>query len=213
MKANFFLVMICTLFCTLSSPLIATSTPKGPEVVILLGAPASGKGTQAAKLSKDLGIPNISTGDLFRDNSEKKTELGKKAKTFMDAGKLVPDDLVNEMLFDRISKSDASQGYILDGFPRTIPQAQALEKKLPSNATVIVLNLVVSDQTIIKRALARKRSDDTAEVIQERLKNYYAQTAPLVQFYSRKGLVRNIDGEKSTEAVFQELKDSIPVQK
>lgn len=206
MKATFLLMMILTLSC----PLFAAPSPKGPEVVILLGAPASGKGTQSTELAKALGIPKVSTGDLLRENIEKKTELGQKAKTFMDAGKLVPDDLVNNMLFDRIAKSDAAQGYILDGFPRTIAQAQALEKKLPADATVIVLNLVVSDETMVKRALGRKRSDDTPEVIQERLKNYYAQTAPLIQFYSSKGLLKNIDGEKSKDAVFQELKAAIP---
>jgi adenylate kinase len=198
------LVIPCTLFATL--------VPKAPLVVIILGAPASGKGTQAVQLSKAMGIPHISTGDLFRENISKNSELGKKAKVFMDSGKLVPDNLVLEMLFDRISKSDAFQGYVLDGFPRTLAQAEALEKKLPSYASVTVFNLIVSDETIMKRALGRKRSDDTPEIVQERLKNYYSQTAPLVEFYAKKGLLKNIDGEKSSEEVFKELQKALPVQ-
>jgi adenylate kinase len=205
MRIALFFLMIAVL----PYSLIASSNP--PQVVILLGAPASGKGTQAVQLSKALGIPHISTGDLFRENIEKNTELGKKVKSYMETGKLVPDDLVLALLFERISKNDATQGYVLDGFPRTIPQAEALEKKLPLHATVTVLNLVVSDDTILKRALGRKRSDDTPEVIKERLKNYYAQTEPLVEYYKKKGLLKNVDGEKSPELVFDELKKSLSV--
>lgn len=206
MKATlFFLVLIL-----LPYKLLAIDPSPTPQVVIILGAPASGKGTQAVQLSKALGIPHISTGDLFRENIKQNTELGQKAKSFIDSGKLVPDDLVLDILFDRISKSDAAQGYVLDGFPRTIPQAVALEKKLPPNAKVTVLNLVVSDDTILKRALGRQRSDDTPEIVQERLKNYYAQTAPLIEFYTKKGLLKNINGEKQPDEVFAELKKALP---
>jgi adenylate kinase len=151
----------------------------------MLGAPASGKGTQSVELAKKLSIPHVSTGDLFRENISNQTELGKKAKSYIDQGKLVPDELVLDMLFDRVAKQDAKNGYILDGFPRTLVQAEALDKHLPKKATVIVLNLDVSDETITKRALGRKRSDDTLEVIQERLRNYHAQTAPLVEYYKK----------------------------
>ena len=204
MKMTLFFLMLLALPYTL----ISAETSKPPQVVIILGAPASGKGTQSVQLAKSLGIPQISTGDLFRENIENNTDLGKQVKSYMDAGKLVPDALVLDVLFDRISKSDASQGYILDGFPRTIPQAEALEKKLPPGTSVKVLNLVVSDDTIIKRALGRQRSDDNPEVVKERLKNYYAQTAPLVDFYTKKGLLKNIDGEKPPIVVFEELKQA-----
>lgn len=208
MKSTFVYLLVLFLPCIL----LANETSKAPPVVIIVGPPASGKGTQAIQLAKTLGVPHISTGDLFRENISKNTELGQKAKGFIDTGKLVPDNLVLDMLFDRLSKSDASKGYVLDGFPRTIAQAEALEKKLPPRATVSVLNLVVSDETIVKRALGRKRSDDTPEIVQERLKQYYAQTAPLIAFYTKKGLLKNIDGEKSPEAVLGELKHTIGVK-
>jgi adenylate kinase len=125
------------------------------RVVILMGPPGSGKGTQAVRLTKALGIPHISTGDLFRDNLSKGTDLGKKVKSFMESGKLVPDELVLDMLFDRVARPDCAQGYLLDGFPRTIPQAEAFDKKLPANTNLIVLNLEVADNVIVKRAAGR----------------------------------------------------------
>ena len=125
------------------------------NVIILLGPPGSGKGTQAKRLSVDFAIPHISTGDLFRENIGKNTDLGKKAKTFMDAGKLVPDELVLEMLFDRVSHPDGKQGYILDGFPRTIPQAEAFARSLSPDANLIVVNLDIPDDLIIKRISGR----------------------------------------------------------
>ncbi|HEV8051729.1 MAG TPA: adenylate kinase [Parachlamydiaceae bacterium] len=132
------------------------ASPKSPvKVVILLGPPGSGKGTQAMRLTKELGIPHISTGDLFRENISKDTELGKRAKTFMNAGKLVPDEVVLDMLFDRVSRPDCAKGYLLDGFPRTIPQAAALDKHLAANTDLIVLDLEVPDEVIVKRAEGR----------------------------------------------------------
>jgi adenylate kinase len=205
-------------------------------VIILLGPPGSGKGTQAAGLTKELGIPHISTGDLFRENISKGTELGKKAKSFMDAGKLVPDELVLEMLFDRVSRPDCIKGYLLDGFPRTIPQAEALDLKLTQNSKVVALNLNVSDDLIIKRIEGRssckdcghihnkyfspsakegicdkcggeliQRNDDNAEVVKERLKVYHEQTEPLVAYYSKKGVLANVNGEKAPEEVAKDL--------
>ena len=130
------LVLICLVpFCFLKG-----DTAK-PQVIILLGPPASGKGTQASKLAAEAKLPHISTGDLFRENISQSTELGLKAKTFMDAGKLVPDELVLDMLFDRVSKPDCKNGYVLDGFPRTIPQAEALDARLGKNVSLKVVNL------------------------------------------------------------------------
>jgi adenylate kinase len=125
------------------------------KVIILLGPPGSGKGTQAVRLAKQLNIPHISTGDLFRENLSKQTDLGKKVKTFMDSGHLVPDELVLDMLFDRVSKQDCVAGYLLDGFPRTIPQAQSFDAHLSPNDELIVLNLDVADDVIIKRIAGR----------------------------------------------------------
>jgi adenylate kinase len=126
-----------------------------PTVVILLGPPGSGKGTQAVRLSKEWGIVHISTGDLFRENIKKGTPLGLKAKEYLDQGKLAPDELVFEMLFDRVSQPDCSKGYLLDGFPRTLAQAEALETKLGDSVHLKVLSLEVSDETLIKRTTGR----------------------------------------------------------
>lgn len=124
-------------------------------IIILLGPPGSGKGTQAKRLAQDYQIPHISTGDLFRENMALDTALGSKAKAFIQAGQLVPDSLVLEMLFDRVSRSDCLRGYLLDGFPRTIPQAEALSTARNPNIPMIVLNLEVPDTIIVKRAEGR----------------------------------------------------------
>lgn len=231
------LLGLTLLITALGVVLFAQNAFKKPQqkVIILLGPPGSGKGTQAVRLSKDLGIPHISTGDLFRENIGKNTDLGKRAKTFMDAGRLVPDELVLEMLFDRVSRPDCNRGYLLDGFPRTIPQAEALESHL-SNAKVIALNLNVNDEVIVKRAEGRltcktcghvynrhfsppqkegicdkcsgelyQRTDDTAAVVTERLKVYHEQTKPLIQFYEKKGVLTQINGEQAPDVVFKDL--------
>lgn len=129
--------------------------PNARKIIILLGAPGSGKGTQAAHLSQELKIPHISTGDLFRDNLSHHTELGKRAKGYMEAGHLVPDELVLEMLFDRVSRPDCAKGYLLDGFPRNLSQAEALDKHLGKNDQIVVLNLSVHDEEITKRLAGR----------------------------------------------------------
>lgn len=155
-----FLIGLCTFMTSISLlgstvQAFANEQPHVKNVVILLGPPGSGKGTQAVRLSKELNIPHISTGDLFRENLGKGTDLGKKAKSFMEAGKLVPDELVLEMLFDRVSRKDCANGYLLDGFPRTIPQAEAFAKHLDKNSKIIVLNLAVDDDIIVKRVAGR----------------------------------------------------------
>jgi adenylate kinase len=206
------------------------------RVVILLGPPGSGKGTQAAGLSRHLEIPHLSTGDLFRENISKGTDLGKKAKEYMDLGKLVPDEIVLNMLFERVKQADCKSGYLLDGFPRTMPQAEALDAKLSGKAIIIAINLDVSDDLIIKRIEGRSsckncgaiynkyfspskqpgrcdrcggdlqhRNDDKEEVVKERLSVYHQQTEPLVEYYSKKGLLENVNGERSPEIVANDL--------
>ena len=126
-------------------------------VVILLGPPGAGKGTQAARLGTALSLPHVSTGDLFRENLKQGTPLGRKAREFMDSGRLVPDSLVLEMLFDRVARPDCRGGYLLDGFPRTIPQAEALEQRLAERkARVVVLNLQVPDAQLLERITGRR---------------------------------------------------------
>ncbi len=124
-------------------------------VVILLGAPGAGKGTQAERLAQRSSLPHVSTGDLFRANLSEGTELGKTAKTYMEAGNLVPDEIVLGMLFDRVAQPDCHEGYLLDGFPRTLPQAEAFDSKLDAGTNLVVFNLAVSDATIVKRAAGR----------------------------------------------------------
>jgi len=126
------------------------------RVVILLGPPGAGKGTQAARLSSALGLPHVSTGDLFRENREKGTPLGARVEEYMDKGVLVPDELVLEMLFDRVARKDTAQGYLLDGFPRTLAQAEALEKKLPKGTELQVYNLAVPDTALLDRITGRR---------------------------------------------------------
>lgn len=124
-------------------------------IIILMGPPGSGKGTQAKRLTADLNIPHISTGDLLRENIANGTALGKQAKQYMDQGQLVPDALVIDMLFDRVSRGDANNGYLLDGFPRTVPQAEAFQKLLNGNEKLVAINLTVNDETIVKRMADR----------------------------------------------------------
>src|SRR5690606_28777448 len=126
-----------------------------PLVVILLGPPGAGKGTHAGPLSKNLGVPHISTGDLFRENIRSKTPLGNEAKGYIDQGHLVPDELVLDMLFSRGERSDCKEGYILDGFPRTLAQAKALDQRLENKAHILVLNFQLSDEVIIERITGR----------------------------------------------------------
>jgi len=127
-----------------------------PRVVILLGPPGAGKGTQAVRLSTALSLPHVATGDLFRENLSKGTPLGQRAKQFMESGQLVPDEIVLEMLFDRVARKDCAAGYLLDGFPRTLPQATALEKRLGSSTRVQVLNLMVPDEALLERITGRR---------------------------------------------------------
>lgn len=136
--------------------LSAAGAAEMKTVIIMFGAPGVGKGVQASRLQKELGLPHISTGELFREHMRNSTPLGIKAKAFIDKGQLVPDDLVLDMLFERVSRSDCKDGYILDGFPRTIPQAEALQKRFTSNDQVMVLNLTAPDQLIIDRLSARQ---------------------------------------------------------
>lgn len=150
----FYYLVLCIAILT-SVNLMAAPFSKHQNIIIMLGAPGAGKGTQAVRLSEQYGLPHISTGDLFRENLKNKTPIGERAKAYMDEGKLVPDEVVLDMFFDRVSKPDCKKGYILDGMPRTIPQAEALDKRLARNAKVIVLSLEVPDEMIIERLAGR----------------------------------------------------------
>ena len=202
--------------------------------IIMLGAPGAGKGTQAKKIAAKYEIPHISTGDIFRANIKEGTELGKKAKGYMDAGELVPDELVCDLVVDRLAKDDCKDGYILDGFPRTIPQAEALTEALKKQGTAIdyALDIEMEDQAIIDRMAGRRvcakcgatfhvvnippkkegvcdncggelelRDDDAPETVKKRLNVYHEQTAPLIEYYKKQGILHDIDGTLGIDGV------------
>ncbi|NJL85656.1 MAG: adenylate kinase [Leptolyngbyaceae cyanobacterium SM1_1_3] len=179
--------------------------------LIFLGPPGAGKGTQAVSLSKICQVPHISTGDILRSAVAHKTELGKKAEFYMNAGELVPDDLVLDLIRERLSQTDASGGWVLDGFPRNVPQAVFLDDLLEAiqQPCDFVVNLDVPDEVIIARLLKRGRQDDTEDVIRNRLQVYREQTAPLIDFYRSRQQLVSIDGNQPMEVVTEELKKII----
>jgi adenylate kinase len=170
--------------------------------IVLLGPPGAGKGTQAQKLAEKLGIPHISTGELFRDNISKATELGLEAKKYLDSGDLVPATLTNRLVDDRLNDADAAEGFILDGFPRSVEQAEALKDMLAARNTKLdaVLEFRVSEQELLDRLKSRGRADDTEDVILNRMKVYRDETAPLLDYYQAE--LKTVDAIGSLDEVF-----------
>ncbi|MFD4294059.1 adenylate kinase [Rhodococcus sp. NPDC058532] len=154
--------------------------------LVLVGPPGAGKGTQAEILSEKLGVPHISTGDLFRANIGQQTALGLEAKKYMDAGDLVPSEITNNMVKARVAEPDAANGFLLDGFPRTVDQAEALKAILAGLNVSLdgVLAFEVEDDVVVERMLARGRADDTEDVIRNRMRVYREETAPLLDYYA-----------------------------
>ncbi|MCF4005930.1 adenylate kinase [Corynebacterium uropygiale] len=169
--------------------------------LVLLGPPGAGKGTQAALLSEKLGIPHISTGDLFRANIGEGTPLGIEAKQYIDAGKLVPTDVTARMVESRLAEEDTKDGFLLDGFPRTVEQADILEELLAKHGQSLdgVLNFQVSEDVVVERMLARGRADDNEETIRTRLGVYREETAPLIEHYG--DAIITIDAEGTVEEI------------
>jgi adenylate kinase len=170
--------------------------------LVLLGPPGAGKGTQAEKLAEKLGIPQISTGELFRRNIENGTKLGLEAKRYLDAGDLVPSDLTNQLVDDRLDEPDAADGFILDGYPRSVEQAKALHEMLERRATDIdaVVEFRVSQEELLQRLKARGRADDTEDVILNRMKVYREETAPLLEYYNSQ--LKTVDAVGTMDEVF-----------
>ena len=162
--------------------------------LILVGPPGAGKGTQAVHLAEHYQIPHISTGDIFRANLQNGTALGLKAKSYMDKGELVPDSLTNEMVKDRLAKDDAKSGFLLDGFPRNVSQAEVLNAMLAESGVLLdaALELSLDNEEIVKRLSIRGRDDDKEEIIRRRLEVYGEQTAPIISFYRDANLLVTI---------------------
>ncbi len=211
--------------------------------LILLGPPGAGKGTQAERLREDFGVPHISTGDMLRAQVAAGTELGLEAKKYMDAGELVPDEVIVGMIVDRVSDSDAGDGFLHDGFPRNEAQAQALAQALGSldRRLTAVLAIEVPDDEVVRRLAGRRvcvknpghiyhvdfdppkhegicdqdgsrliqREDDREETIRKRLEVYHAQTAPLIDYYDRAGLLRRFDGRRSADEVHAHIRATL----
>ena len=184
-----------------------------PEVrVILLGPPGAGKGTQGHVICNTLSISHIATGDILRQAVANQTSLGKKAKEFMDAGELVPDELVIDLMRERLSEDDCGGGFLLDGFPRTVEQAKSLTEMLTEldRSITHVIDLKVSEEVLLERILKRAqegaaRSDDTGEIAQNRLKVYWEQTSPVSAYYKDLGTYRGVDGLGAVEEVSQRV--------
>ncbi len=203
--------------------------------IIFLGPPGAGKGTQAQRVCDELSIPQISTGDILRRAIKEETPVGLKAKAFVESGALVPDEILVEIIKDRLAQDDCSKGYILDGFPRTVPQAEALEKIARID---VVVELAVDDEALIRRLSGRRvclkcgatyhvstlgekttcekcgetliqRKDDNPETVKNRLDVYHSQTAPLISFYKGKGLLKTFDGMQDIDAVYGSIMDAL----
>lgn len=179
--------------------------------LLIIGPPGAGKGTQAARIAEELGIPAISTGDIFRKNISEQTELGWEAKSYIDAGNLVPDEVTNRMVRDRLGQDDARGGFLLDGYPRNTAQVQELDAILEELGQSLdrVLLLTAEDDELVQRLLGRAaeqgRSDDTEEVIRHRLEVYRAETAPIIGLYEQRGLVARVDGLGTVQEVAERL--------
>jgi adenylate kinase len=175
--------------------------------LILMGPPGAGKGTQAKVVADRLGIPAISTGDIFRANVSDQTPLGLEAKRYMDAGEYVPDEVTNAMVRDRIGEGDATGGFLLDGYPRTVAQVKELDEMLVAQGRALdaVVVLTVDEDEVVGRLLKRAevegRADDTEEVVRHRQNVYNEQTAPLIEVYEERGVLHRVDGMGSVEEV------------
>jgi adenylate kinase len=188
--------------------------------MLLIGPPGSGKGTQAERISAGLGIVAISTGDIFRFNVKEETPLGIEAKKYMDAGDFVPDSVTNSMVRDRLAQDDVREGFLLDGYPRTVAQVEYLDEILADSGLSldVVLQLTADDEELVKRLLARAqvtgRSDDNETVIRHRLELYHTQTETVVSRYEERGILTKVDGigaiDEVTERVLAAIKNGAP---
>ena len=180
--------------------------------IILFGPPGCGKGTQATFISESLAIPHLSTGDMLRSAVSSGSDIGLKAKNIMESGGLVSDQIVLSIVEERIAKDDCEKGFILDGFPRTVNQAEKLDLLLSTNNKLdFVLRIKVDEEEIIKRLIDRAREDDKPDIIKNRFKSYNSETQPLIPFYEERKILFNIDGMQEIEKVSEDIKKVIGV--
>lgn len=184
--------------------------------MLIIGPPGAGKGTQAVRISEKLGVPAISTGDIFRANIKGQTALGQEAKSYIDAGDLVPDSVTNRMVRDRLAETDTADGFLLDGYPRNAAQVEELDAILAElgQELDVVLKLTADRDELVQRLLGRAqkegRTDDTEDVIRHRLDVYDAETAAVVDLYDRRGIVREVDGLGSVDEVSERIMTALP---
>jgi adenylate kinase len=179
--------------------------------IVFIGPPGAGKGTQAERLIKKFRLAHLSTGDMLRAARDAKTEVGKKADRYMSKGELVPDNIILALIEERLAKPDCAGGCLLDGFPRTIAQAEALDALLARKETPldVVLELRVDEEELFNRLAGRGRADDKPEVIRQRLVAYREQTEPLLNYYGKKGILKSIDGLGAVDEVFDRLLETV----
>jgi adenylate kinase len=177
--------------------------------LLFIGPPGAGKGTQAGRVAEKLGIPHVSTGDMFRDHVARGTELGKKVEAIMAAGDYVPDEVTVAMLEERISQPDAEEGFILDGFPRTEAQVASLDRLLEEDGLDIVVVFEVDENELIERLIARGRADDNQETIRTRFRIYQEQTQPLIDTYEERGLTIYVNGIGDVEEVTERILETL----
>jgi adenylate kinase len=204
LRVQFLITIIQT--CTFGARNLNPEPFYQPSIMrlVFIGPPGAGKGTQAAKLIADYRLTHLSTGDMLRAARDAKTPVGLKAEQYMSAGQLVPDDVIVAIIRQRLGQPDCRQGYLLDGFPRTIAQAEALDAMLAESGAPLdgVLELRVPEDELFQRLAGRGRADDTPEVIRQRLKAYHNQTAPLLDYYTRNGLLKTVDGLGTVEEIY-----------
>ena len=177
--------------------------------LLFIGPPGAGKGTQASLVAKRLGVPHISTGEMFRHHVVNGTDLGKRVKAILEEGGYVPDDITVAMLAERLDQPDAKRGYILDGFPRTGPQVEALDQLIGRDGLDRVVLFDVDEDDLAARMLSRGRADDNEETIRNRFKIYQEQTAPLIEIYGDRGMVVNVDGIGDVDEVTTRVLEAV----